>query len=362
MGVKIVNDESDMNDLVFDAEVDNKDFDIQNIDLDAIDISEDDGRKYPSFDNDDGDVDNAISMENFQAELEDAIDEKESEELSEKGVDDEMASDEYSYVESSESDDFSWSQEDKNSGYEENLTEEAEVFEDEVIENTVSDEYIIEDGETEEVLKEQNEEAEMIGEPEEFGEEEAEDMQFDESELEDIESEFAIDDEAKDNIEDEARWSDDDMFVEQNSVEDAFDNGAEVSGDFVQSSYPLDEVKGESALGIVESGNVGFLKWYSGSSGDAVYEFGKNSPSGSFEGDENCNVLHVNVGYDTYGWEVQFPDGVIMNLRDVREYQIRNGRLPSTEGRIIYGQKTLMFSGVERIVVYESVKYFSYGI
>ena len=84
--------------------------------------------------------------------------------------------------------------------------------------------------------------------------------------------------------------------------------------------------------------------------------------SGSFDADEERKTIHVNVGYDTYGWEVQFSDGVVMNLRDVREYQIRNGRLPSADGRIIYGQSILAFSGVERIVVYKSVKYFSYGI
>ena len=113
---------------------------------------------------------------------------------------------------------------------------------------------------------------------------------------------------------------------------------------------------------IEESGQIGFLRWYSGSSGDQMFEIARGFESGSFNADEECKTLHVNVGYDTYGWEVQFSDGVVMNLRDVREYQIRNGRLPSAEGRIIYGQSTLMFSGIERIVVYESVKYFSYGV
>ena len=113
---------------------------------------------------------------------------------------------------------------------------------------------------------------------------------------------------------------------------------------------------------IEESEQIGFLRWYSGASGDQMFEIAKGFESGSFNADEECKTLHVNAGYDTYGWEVQFSDGVVMNLRDVREYQIRNGRLPSSEGRIIYGQSTLMFSGIERIVVYESVKYFSYGV
>lgn len=115
-------------------------------------------------------------------------------------------------------------------------------------------------------------------------------------------------------------------------------------------------------IDIKEVPNACYVKWYSGESKDKVFEIGKGFESGSFEADEECNTLHINVGYDTYGWEVQFSDGVVMSLRDVREYQIRNGRLPSKDGRIIFGQNTLNFSGVERIVVYESVKYFSYGI
>lgn len=112
----------------------------------------------------------------------------------------------------------------------------------------------------------------------------------------------------------------------------------------------------------LKNGKIGFLKWYSGELNDKFFEIDKNFEPSNFEADEECKNIHVNAGYDTYGWQVQFADGVVMNLRDVREYQIRNGHLPSADGRIIYGQKTLSFSGVERIVVYESVKYFSYGI
>ena len=51
-----------------------------------------------------------------------------------------------------------------------------------------------------------------------------------------------------------------------------------------------------------------------------------------------------------------------MSLRDVREYQIRNGCLPDTSGSISYGQNVLAFENVKRIVIYETVKYFSYGV
>lgn len=120
---------------------------------------------------------------------------------------------------------------------------------------------------------------------------------------------------------------------------------------------------GYSAVSAIEeSSSAGYAKWYSGQSDLKMFEIAKGFESGSVNADEECKTLHVNAGYDTYGWEVQFSDGVVMNLRDVREYQIRNGRLPNPDGRIIYGHSSLLFSGLERIVIYESVKYFSYGI
>lgn len=127
--------------------------------------------------------------------------------------------------------------------------------------------------------------------------------------------------------------------------------------DYDVPNTPKDEV----AM-LQESGRIGCLRWYSGASSDRMFEISKAAESATFNADEECKTIHVNAGYDTYGWEVQFFDGVVMNLRDVREYQIRNGRLPSADGRIVYGQSAWSFSGIERIVVYESVKYFSYGV
>ncbi len=149
----------------------------------------------------------------------------------------------------------------------------------------------------------------------------------------------------------------DDYFAEEekysNAEEERFGNN-DVGYNYLDDYSPLATIK--------KTGNYGFLHWYSGGAEDAFFEFGRDSESGSFDANEECKAIHVNVGYDTYGWEVQFSDGVVMNLRDVREYQIRNGRLPSSDGRIVYGQTSLMFSGVERIVVYERVRYFSYGV
>ena len=168
-------------------------------------------------------------------------------------------------------------------------------------------------------------------------------------------------DEVTDKSEDDFVVADDiahdDYFAKEEEYSDAgekrFGNN-DVDYNYLDDYSPL--------VAIKKSGNYGFLHWYSGGAEDAYFEFGRDSESGSFDADEECKAIHINVGYDTYGWEVQFSDGIVMNLRDVREYQIRNGRLPSSDGRIVYGQTSLMFSGVERIVVYERVRYFSYGV
>ena len=143
------------------------------------------------------------------------------------------------------------------------------------------------------------------------------------------------------------------------------DDGDEVAAENILTEDSRDSFpeEGYSVVSNVDlSKNIGYLKWYSGDVDAKMFQISKGFDSGSFDANEECKTIHVNVGYDMYGWEVQFSDGIVMNLRDIREYQMRNGRLPSADGRIIYGHSSLMFSGVERIVVYESVKYFSYGI
>ena len=166
------------------------------------------------------------------------------------------------------------------------------------------------------------------------------------------------------DIEDEARVTDADVFDDFSADANVEDQSLETEDvTFGNENLYDDNDRGNLEVeGIVEANNCGYLKWYSGSASDDVFEFGKDSESGSFEANENCKAIHVNVGYDTYGWEVQFTDGVIMNLRDVREYQIRNGKLPCPDGRIVYGKLFLSFYNVERILVYERVRYFSYGL
>ena len=102
-------------------------------------------------------------------------------------------------------------------------------------------------------------------------------------------------------------------------------------------------------------------KWYSGSFHDKYFEFDARSNSGEFIGNDDVHAIHVNVGTSSYGWNVSFDNGINMNLRDLREYQTRFGKLPADSGILSYGQKILTFRNVDRIVVYEEAQYYFYS-
>lgn len=102
------------------------------------------------------------------------------------------------------------------------------------------------------------------------------------------------------------------------------------------------------------------LKSYSGSFEDKYFELSGNSPATEFAGNEEINSIHVNCGASTYGWNVSFENGVTMSLRDLREYQVRYGKMPDNAGIISCGDLQAPFSNIARIVVYESARYFSY--
>ncbi len=103
-------------------------------------------------------------------------------------------------------------------------------------------------------------------------------------------------------------------------------------------------------------------KWYSGNGNDAYFNFSAQSPSGEFVADENCKAIHLDIGMSGYGWNVLFSDGTVMNAADLREYQLRHGKLPAADGEISFGELRLKFRDVERIVVYQGAQYFSYGL
>lgn len=140
------------------------------------------------------------------------------------------------------------------------------------------------------------------------------------------------------------------------SVEDAFEAKVEKKTDGWLP--PEVNVGAESAYGLEEP--KGYARWYSGNYDDKAFEVDKQSVSGVLDGDNEHKVIHVNVGYDTYGWQVEFANGMVMNLRDVREYQLKNGRLPSGDGAIVYGDERVEFHHIEKITLYESVRYFTY--
>lgn len=130
-----------------------------------------------------------------------------------------------------------------------------------------------------------------------------------------------------------------------------------------QNDAPVKEAAAVSeTAGDEQNGQLAnHLKWFSGSSADKFFEISKQSESEQLTGTGEVKAIHVNVGYDTYGWLVEFSNGKIMSLRDVREFQIRNGHLPDSTGVIVYGNQRFEFSAIERILIYESVQYFSYG-
>lgn len=113
--------------------------------------------------------------------------------------------------------------------------------------------------------------------------------------------------------------------------------------------------------GIIESANLSFLQMYDGQAESKMYQLEKDFTETNFTGSPEMDTIHVNVGFDTYGWNVEFDNGVIMSLRDVKEYQRRQGSLPYDSGNISYGSNKLHFANIKRIVIYEGVKYFSYG-
>ena len=101
-------------------------------------------------------------------------------------------------------------------------------------------------------------------------------------------------------------------------------------------------------------------KWYSGHLSDKYFEFSAQSDNAEFIGNDEMNAIHVNVGESTFGWNVIFDNGEMMSLQDVKEYQMRFGQLPSARGKIVFGEKSLQFENVERIVIYKSAQYCFY--
>lgn len=101
------------------------------------------------------------------------------------------------------------------------------------------------------------------------------------------------------------------------------------------------------------------LRWYSGKLDDKTYELSVDNMPEFLDTDKTIRVIHVNIA-SAYGWNVFFDNGIFMNLQDLQIYQTRHGKMPYNSGKIVYGSKTTQFENINRIVVYELPKYFSY--
>lgn len=101
-------------------------------------------------------------------------------------------------------------------------------------------------------------------------------------------------------------------------------------------------------------------KRYSGSLADNYGRYSAASLGGEFEATPERNSIYLKIGKSAYGWSVRFDNGLVMSMADVREYQLRNGKLPQPDGIIAYGNKQLLFRGCTRIVIYQEAEYFSY--
>ena len=101
------------------------------------------------------------------------------------------------------------------------------------------------------------------------------------------------------------------------------------------------------------------LRWYSGKLDDKTYELSIDNMPEFLDTDKTIRVIHVSVA-SPYGWNVFFDNGIFMNLQDLQIYQTRHGKMPYSSGKIVYGNKTTQFENINRIVVYELPRYFSY--
>ncbi len=144
--------------------------------------------------------------------------------------------------------------------------------------------------------------------------------------------------------------------------ETAVKNDMSVKNDAPIKNDTAESKKAEpSALTKEDEQILGNLRWYDGTLGEKVYEISLNNMPEFLDYDKNIKVIHVNID-SPYGWNVFFENGVFMNLMDLKEYQERNGSLPGANGKIIYGSRMSSFEKIERIVVYEKPRYFSYGL
>ena len=152
-----------------------------------------------------------------------------------------------------------------------------------------------------------------------------------------------------------------DEDVVESSVETNIEADGNVDADYEQEPTDVGTAGLNKSQAVYDVPEInGYARWYSGNYDEEAFEVDKQSVSAVLDGDDIHKTIHVNVGYDTYGWQVEFANGVVMNLRDVREYQLKNGALPAKDGAVVYGDMRVEFHHIEKITLYENVRYFTY--
>lgn len=241
----------------------------------------------------------------------------------------------------------------------ENKEEETAVQEVEIEETPVDEESILSEEPGEADLTPVAEEYSEIPEPEENADKTSEEPE--EEIILETENDSSPEAEAEENYSDEEiarELGDEEVSVpEENAVQTEIPAPEMpiMQEEVSESRYPEHPTLSEKELNR-------FLKWYSGKSDNDYIEFSTEYESGEIEGTEECKALNVKVGNSYYGWNVKFDNGLTMSLRDVRDYQLYYGKLPDSGGIISFGELTLTFKNIERIVSYESPEYYSYGI
>ena len=103
-----------------------------------------------------------------------------------------------------------------------------------------------------------------------------------------------------------------------------------------------------------------YVQKYSGDLNTSYFVVSAQNFPAEFVAQGETKSLQINVGTSDYGWGVLFSNGILMGIADVRAYQLRHGKLPSSNGVLFYGTRKMSFTDVERIVLYQTPQYFSY--
>ena len=103
-----------------------------------------------------------------------------------------------------------------------------------------------------------------------------------------------------------------------------------------------------------------YVQKYSGDLNTSYFVVSAQNFPVEFVAQGETKSLQINVGTSDYGWGVLFSNGILMGIADVRAYQLRHGKLPSSNGVLFYGTRKMSITDVERIVLYQTPQYFSY--